>query len=91
MCTNFNDLSTYQICVPSYTDSLVIAIRPKAIERVCIAIIVLFHWYRIIILINMHISLRPINTYNFRALKYVALVRVLDHRLICLPYCNCSL
>jgi len=33
-----------KFCVPSSTDSLVIAIRPKAIKRVCIAIMVLFHW-----------------------------------------------
>lgn len=80
-----------KFCVPSSTDSLVIAVRPKAIGSVCTAVTVLFHWYRTIILINMHISPRPINTYNFRALKYVALVRVLDHKLICLPYYNCSL
>jgi len=79
-----------KFCVPSSTDSLVIAIRPKAIESVCITVTMLFHWYRTIILINMHISLRPINTYNFRALKYVALVRVLDHKLISLPYYNCT-
>lgn len=80
-----------KFCVPSSTNSLVIAIRPKTTESVCIAVMVLFHWYRTIILINMHTSPRPINMYNFRALKYVALVRVLDHKLICLPYYNCTL
>ena len=80
-----------KFCVPSSTDSLVIAIRSKATECVCKAVTVLFHWYRTTILINMHISPRPIITYNFRALKYVALVRVMDHKLISLPYHNCSL
>jgi hypothetical protein len=80
-----------KFCVPSSTDSLVIAITPKAIESVCIVVTVLFHWYRTIILINIHISPRPINTHNFRALKYVTIVRVLDHKLIRLPYYNCTL
>ena len=80
-----------KFCVPNSTDSLVIAMRPKATEGVCTAVTVLFHWYRTVILINMHIAPRPINTYNFRALKCVALVSILDHKLICLPHYNCTL